>query len=432
METDGLMVKTNLFPLTLSKRVEWNIHQFDVKIDNYRKKKPEEKPAVDVAKEVPVDVPGEAVAGSQIAPVGDRKRREINDKSSPLSRRILLKCQQVLRQEWLFVTDGTKIAYSTRSIPEKYDISKFSEEDKDQAGIVVEVKDGCDDHHLDAPHVTTRKYRVFFVPVADAPFKFVMQDGKVDPSCCENLPKVNNFMNLLLNNACMKSGLISTKKNPERYYFPVPASRTLLNENFQERNGSHPLLGLAQSVNLAVDGSMQIQSDFLLGWFESVVVEKPLLDPRASTLAGVHIADLHRPITNAMTQKAIQDALKPLLFNSRYKCGPQWEEKEKCFLREKHQGRDDLENFIQDQINKKRVAVQLNRRLVIPKDGKMECLEFRPSDFTFSFKDEVVTVEEYFLKRYDVILQYPHMPLVLIRKRDYMPCEFLFRGTIKT
>jgi hypothetical protein len=416
LEDDDLQVFTNLFPLVFKGRVELTIQQFTITIENARRKKADANRPGDSGKAVPALEPA--------PPRPEESDREINKASSPLSRRILLKCQAILKDEWFFYTDGAKTAYSVDAIPEKYDVSKFEDEDRDAAGVVVEVSDGCDDDDDDAPHVISKKYIVWFEPVGE-PFRIVITDGKCDPSCVENMPRLNNFLHQVLNNACMMSKLISTEKNPERYYFPVPASRNLLGRHFQEKNKSHPLLGLSQSVSVAVDGSMQIQSDFSLGWFESALVKKRLLDPQSRTLAGVFV-DLERPITDLKKQEEIKAALNMLLLHSRYERGPQWEADEENFLREKYQGKADLDKFIQNRISKMRVAVQLNRRIIKPKTG--EIVFFVPNDYTFSFKGEELTVERYFKARYDVTLRYPNMPLIRIRRQDYMPAEFLFYG----
>lgn len=299
-------------------------HSPKIKIKYFHKKKKlEEKLSADLIPDIPAvaaEVVGKAEPDTQVVPAaGDRCRCKINDKSTPLSRRILLQCQRVLGQEWFFVTDGAKIAYSITAIPNRYDVTQFKE---DEAGIVVLVKEGCNKNDIRAPYVGSKKYQIFFVPVGDKPFTLVMQHGKVDPSSHKNLPRFNIVLHLLLNNASMKAGLISTKQNPNRYYFPPATSQIMLDRNFLVSNNSHPLLGLTQSMNLAVNGSLQIQSDFLLGWFESAFWTRALLDPEARTLAGVPV-DLSRPITNPTTQQAIKDVLKPLLLNSEYKRGTQ-------------------------------------------------------------------------------------------------------------
>ncbi|GAX27008.1 hypothetical protein FisN_9Lh322 [Fistulifera solaris] len=427
-ETNGIQVVTNLFPLVpvSSGRVELNIYQFDIEIDFFRKKKRvEAAPQPESEKEVPDD----AQPATQPQPER-RPKRQINERSSPLSRRILLECQKQIAADWFFLTDGANIAYSVQNIPEKYDVTKF--DDKEGAGIVVEVRDGSEEECTYAKYAATKKYVVYFKPVGES-FRIVFHNGRIDSSCQESLPKFFNFMNQVLNNACMKAGMISTRKNPERYYFPRGISANVLGGNFQRQNESHPLLGLSQSVSIAVNGSMQIQSDFALGWFEPDVEEKPLLDPVTKKLAGENISDLHRPITDPTVQDRVRNALKPLLFHTRYERGRDWEACETRFLRRKLEGKENLEDFIAKQISKKRehrFNVQLNRRLSNPDKAEGADIIFIPSNFTFSFLGEEMTVEQYYRARYDVNLLYPHMPLICIhsKRQDYMPAEFLYHA----
>jgi hypothetical protein len=433
-EANGIDVVTNLFPLVpvSNGHVELIIHQFDIEIDYFRrKKKAEAAPPVNPDTEVPVDAPDQPAVLPQPE---HRLKREINEKSSPLSRRILLECQKQIAVDWFFLTDGAKIAYSIQNIPEKYDVTKFN--DKEEAGVVVAVRDGSDEECSYARYAAAKKYVVYFKSVGE-PFRIVFHNGSIDPSCQGSLPKFFNFMNQVLNNACMKAGMISTKKNPERYYFPRVISANVLGANFQNENDSHPLLGLSQSVSMAVNGSMQIQSDFALGWFEPDVEEKPLLDPVTRTLAGVTVRDLHRPIADPTVQDKVRNALKPLLFHTRYERGRDWEACEARYLRRKLEGKEDLEDFIAKQISKKRDSrfnVQLNRRLSNPDKAEEADIIFVPSNFTFSFLGEEMTVEQYYRVRYDVNLLYPHMPLISIhpKRQDYMPAEFLFQGTLKS
>lgn len=60
--------------------------------------------------------------------------------------------------------------------------------------------------------------------------------------------------------------------------------------------------------------------------------------------------------------------------------------------------------------------MQLNLRLVIPKEANSDkkCIHFLPNDFTFSFNERIVTVQQYFRERHNVELRFPQMPLILI------------------
>jgi hypothetical protein len=88
-----------------------------------------------------------------------------------------------------------------------------------------------------------------------------------------------------------------------------------------------PFVGLSQAAHVCHGGNIYISADAGLDWFKlqykDRLKENPqnpvmLLDRENKTICGVHVGDLHRPITNPEIIKKVKSALAKTSFNIRY------------------------------------------------------------------------------------------------------------------
>lgn len=240
----------------------------------------------------------------------------------------------------------------------------------------------------------------------------------------------------------LESQMIGFGRSPKLFFWPIQyQTRALLGDIADRGEDNHPILGLSQDAYFAKDGTLQMLARVQPRWVrremdrsgQRIPVLKPDVNGNGGFLIGansrVRIDNLNDRIPPEK-QLEVEKLFRGLKFHIGYECGPQWEK----LLSEDRKKRGRSNEEIQQEIaNKKKKWVPNKKLWKGGSDGSyVGSILFDPSSHEFEDKKsrKNVTVEQYFLKRYDVKFRYPFMPLVRISKDEYFPIEFLFQGML--
>ncbi len=198
-----------------------------------------------------------------------------------------------------------------------------------------------------------------------------------------------------------------------------------------------PMLGLMQAVRFCESGNdfsyylnCDTAIDFANRQFEIRSNRPiPILDRNRGTICGVKV-NLREPIRDKKTQEEIKSLLGRLTFNVEYKTNvpeqiKKWKDKGKS----------------EREIDRMCTQIRKNKTMKIDQEKNCSIIwdASDPNLHSFKFKtkkepdapERTVTVADYFNLRYNVRLNFPHMPMVFIGNREWFPIEFLFQAFSK-
>jgi len=421
---DCMMVKTNYFKIDIDdSKSEWI--QYKVSIFKYDKCKGEDK---------------RFIKNDDGTPKREKGAEILCTDSTEMTRRILRKLSDDLRSQRQveLVTDGSGSAYSNAPFFEG------KEEEFD-----VKVKMDCDDDDPDADFSATIMVKVKLLKV-----------GKVNPreQQVSEIDKIRQAMDIICKSALLSVGMKVFGRSPRVFYFPDEMqgrfidNRSKLGDMFIRESNYTPIVGLMQAVRFCENGNIFFNCDSAVNFANREYAPRrhnndervsiPLLqvhpDGRRGEILGIPIDNIHQPITNEAKRAQIQAAFTQIIFHIKYTS-----QSEDDRQRMKNRGLSDQE------ISRRLVKLRKNVKMHIekakeddefPSKGIGKCIIWNASDpnlYSFFYPREgddkkLVSVNEYYRKKYSIQLRYPCMPIVYCGKlKGWIPVEFLVQAFSK-
>jgi len=333
-----------------------------------------------------------------------------------------------------FVTDGSATIFAPQRI--------FHGESTTES-YPIKIKQDCEDDDHDADRVRKKWFIVKLVEVGVVPMPYSSDQVEY-----KDLERVRQAMDVVQKHALHAIGMKSYGRAPRSFYFGEKEQGLIMDRLRSSRDGKkiaglydrnqlyEPIIGITQSVRLCENNKVYLNSDTVVDFAdrEFAIAPRgghrgdgprptlPLVDRNARSIAGVRVTSLDQPIGDTSIRNQIEAAFKMIKFNVHYEIPVDDERMQKAIER----GRTE------HQYHRGRIQVRRNQY--------MKGIIWRMDDHKFAVRNRdtpedeegvMHTVASYFQEKYKITLQYPHLPLIFIGKKNYLPVEFLFRASGK-
>ena len=191
--------------------------------------------------------------------------------------------------------------------------------------------------------VNTRWFRVKLLYVGRIPFQVVEDESaKLLHFNQEHKDTLEQCLNIALKNIMMRSSMLTLENSSAKFFFPLEKQGAFLGRALSsiQSDSFQPLVGLLAKAHISATRRILLTAGSAIDWVRPEASgsrshersEPPgpvmVLTPKhgvSGMIAGVHVDNLHQPITDEKVREEIVQALRSQgSFKVRYNCGPKW------------------------------------------------------------------------------------------------------------